>query len=305
MTRPPRPIAPALAARLTGSSTGFLGTLFDLARRGTLRIEEGPRKWTGRTFEIVRLDGAHLESARSEHAQDLSSHEQVFFQALFHKAKADRTNLSEIGSLSYNSCFSAVLDEELVAAGWKDPERQKRRTRFLAWTGLGLLLGLLVLVVGITLAVAPQPFNTWIMTTALVLIGGGAAVSGVCLVGLLIAALISTQSDEGVRQATAWNSFAGYLRNITRGREPGISPDLFERYLPYAAAFGLATEWAKYFQKQAEVPVPEWFQGLQSSLDDGSFVAIMAAISSADSSASSAGGASGGGASGGGASGAG
>jgi hypothetical protein len=58
--------------------------------------------------------------------------------------------------------------------------------------------------------------------------------------------------------------------------------------LPYVAAFGLATEWAKYFQKQTGVPVPGWFQGLQSSMDDGSFVAIFAAITSADSSASAA-----------------
>jgi uncharacterized membrane protein len=122
---------------------------------------------------------------------------------------------------------------------------------------------------------------------------------------LIVAAFISPLSDEGARQASAWNSFAGYLRNITRGREPVASPDQFERYLPYAAGLGLATEWAKFFQKQANVPIPEWFMSLQSGMDDGSFIAIMAAISTADSSASVASGADGGGASGGGSSGAG
>jgi hypothetical protein len=66
----------------------------------------------------------------------------------------------------------------------------------------------------------------------------------------------------------------------------------------------MAAEWGNYFKKMAGVLVPDWFQGLQPSMDDGSFVAMFAAISAADSSASaSAGGA--GGASGGGSSGAG
>jgi hypothetical protein len=67
----------------------------------------------------------------------------------------------------------------------------------------------------------------------------------------------------------------------------------------------MATEWAKFFQKQANVLIPEWFMSLQSGMEDGSFIAIMAAISAADSSASVASGGDGGGASGGGASGAG
>jgi hypothetical protein len=66
-----------------------------------------------------------------------------------------------------------------------------------------------------------------------------------------------------------------------------------------------ATEWVKFFQKQANIPIPEWFMGLQSGVEEGSFVAIMAAISSADSLASVVTGADGGSAYGGGSSGAG
>jgi hypothetical protein len=74
---PPRAIPPALAAKLTGSSVPFLGTLFDLARRGVLRIEEGPKKWGNRTFEVIR-------QSTSERMQP---HEQVFLDALFKKAR--------------------------------------------------------------------------------------------------------------------------------------------------------------------------------------------------------------------------
>ena len=68
-TSPPGPIPPTLAARLVGSNTAFLGTFFDLAQRGVLQIEEGPKKWRNRTFEVIYLPNAG----------GLSSYEQVLW----------------------------------------------------------------------------------------------------------------------------------------------------------------------------------------------------------------------------------
>jgi hypothetical protein len=295
LSAPPRTIPPALAAKLIGSSVPFLGTLFDLARRGVLRIEEGPKKWGSRTFEVIRQPTS----------ERLQPHEQVFLDVFFHKAKNERVDLSKIASLASNGQFSQALDQELTMAGWRDAESSSRRGKFLAASVLGLLSGLAAMGVGFLIASLLSETQPAAVIVGAILLGVGVAACGVGLLGLIVAMLISTLSDEGAHQASAWNSFAGYLRNVTRGREPGVSPDLFERYLPYAAGLGLATEWAKFFQKQANIPVPEWFMGLQSGMDDVSFVAIMAAISAVDSSASAATGADGGGASGGGASGAG
>jgi hypothetical protein len=66
--------------------------------------------------------------------------------------------------------------------------------------------------------------------------------------------------------ALAISTFAAYLRYITRGRESVASLDTFERYLPYAAGLGMATEWAKFFQKQANVLLPEWFMAYNQRL---------------------------------------
>ena len=190
-------------------------------------------------------------------------------------------------------------------AGLRDTERSSRRRRFLAASITGIVCGLAAMGVGFLIAILLSESQPAAVIVGAVLLGVGVAVCVLGFLGLIVALLISTLSDEGARQASAWSSFASYLRNITRGREPVTSPDLFERYLPYAAGLGMATEWAKFFQKQANIPIPEWFMSLQSGVDDGSFVAIMAAISAADSSASVATGGDGGGASGGGSSGAG
>jgi hypothetical protein len=288
---PPKDIPPALAVRLTGGSLAYLGTLFDLARRGILRIEEGPKQWGSRTFTVIR----------QPIQQRLAAHEQIFLEVLFRKAKDDRVSLAEIASLAYDGRYGQALEHEIVAAGWRDSERSARRSRFLALSGLGWLLSGGVLLAGFLLAVFVT--QDWASIGAGVLIGASLGWGGSSVIGLVVAALISTLSDEGVRQADAWNRFSGYLHNAARGRET-VTPDLFERYLPYAAGFGIASEWAKFFQKMTGVPVPAWFQGLQGGMEDGSFIAIMAAITAADSTAASASGADGG-ASGGGASGAG
>jgi hypothetical protein len=293
-TTPPGTIPPALAAKLTGSSVPFLGTLFDLAQRRILRIEEGPKKWGTRTFEVIRQPVS----------ERLQLHEQVFLEAFFHKAKNERKALNEIASLAYSGQFSQALDQDLTVAGLRDAERSSRRGRFVAGATLVLAFGLCLFFAGLLIGGLLHITVPEVVFLGAVL-GIGGALSGIGLLALIVAVSISPLSDEGVRQASAWNSFAGYLRNITRGRESVTSPDLFERYLPYAAGLGIATEWAKFFKKQANAPIPEWFMSLQSGMENGSFIAMMAAISAADSSASVATGADGGGASGGGSSGAG
>jgi len=294
-TAPPASVPPALAAHLTHSGTAFLGTLFDLARRGVLSIEEGPKKWGSRTFDVVQQP---VQEA-------LKPHEQAFMQVLFRKAKENRIALSDIASLAYAGEYTKAIEAEAIALGWKDAERVTGRNRFLILAGLGLLAGMVIVFAGILLAALSLFSSVLIKTLGVILIGAGIGASLASLAGLLVAALISTLSAEGLRQTSAWNSFVGYLRNITLGRAPAVAPNVFELYLPYAAGFGIATEWAKFFEKMDNIPIPAWFQGLQSSMDDGSFVAIMTAISAADSSASVASGADGGGGSGGGSSGAG
>jgi hypothetical protein len=139
---PPKEIPPALPARLVGSGTFFLGTLFDLARRGVLSIEEGAKKWGSRSFEIVRLPTT----------ENFTPHEHVFLQALFQKARPERVALAKIASLASHGRFTQAIDQELIAAGWRDVRRSAQRTRFLVSSVLGMVLGLAVFLAGLLFA---------------------------------------------------------------------------------------------------------------------------------------------------------
>ncbi len=125
-------------------------------------------------------------------------------------------------------------------------------------------------------------------------------------IGLLIyAATFSILTPLGEEQMARWKGFAEYLKQVSKGKEPAIRPDYFERYLAYAAVFGLGKKWAEYFQTLGGVPLPVWFRATTGN--NANFGAIVAVMSASDSSGSSAGGGGGGGAgaSGGGSSGAG
>jgi hypothetical protein len=132
----------------------------------------------------------------------------------------------------------------------------------------------------------------------------GMGASGLVLsFGLLIyVATFSPLTLEGEAEAARWKGFAKYLKQTSHDKSTTAPAANFERYLAWAAVFGLGSAWAKHYQRVGGVPWPAWFHAAPGS--DGDFGAIVAVMSASDSAgASVAGGATG--ASGGGASGAG
>jgi|GEM_PF-6275705 len=105
-----------------------------------------------------------------------------------------------------------------------------------------------------------------------------------------------------IRRSRLWQGFAEYLKQVSKGKEPAVHKDYFERYLAYAAVFGIGSRWEKYFQELGRVPLPILFHAMGAG--DADFGAIVAIMSVSDSPGAGDGGAAGG-ASGGGSSGAG
>jgi hypothetical protein len=296
---PPSALSPAIGLKLASGSTPALGTFFDLARRGYLSIEETKSRW-GKSFLVHR----------QVNNQPLLPHESALLDALFKTSKSQRESLamSEAGTkIAYGpGGFSQALDAELKAAGWVDTQRIDTRSRLLVIGLLALFIGLAFSIAMFILGITTNGrggINTLPFTAAAVGIGGALFVAG--LAALIIGASISQLSIEGEHQAARWKGFIAYLREVSRGGEPAIRPDMFEHYLPFAAGAGFAQEWAKYFQKKDGTPMPEWFRTLNGTLDGGEFAAIVAFMAVSDSSASLSADSGGSGASGGGASGAG
>lgn len=290
---PPTDTPPALAGTLTGSGPqpGWgqaLGTLFSLADRGILALEESEEKrwYRSRDFTV---------ELRQAPPADLVPHEERLLDLLFEteKGRTEKVRLSELSrriSSKQWKAFQEAAEAELKSAGLLDQERQQAK-RWLNAAGLILLLFSLG---SFLLAIFWGP---WALSASGSLLLVSIAV-------LIAASAYQPLSKEGARLASEWQAFRDYMQRISKGKAAATHPDLFERYLPYAAAFDLLSPWAKHFEKEEGTTLPPWFHAISTSGADhmAAFVAMSAAASSSGGAAA---GGAGGGAAGGGAAGAG
>lgn len=292
-TTPPAAEPPALAGVLASGSgeVGWaqaLGTLFDLGRRGVITIEQDPeRKWYRRYNFTLRLLTI---------PDDLRPHERGLLELLFSdkRGRHDSLPLSELSTKATSQLkkFTEPLKEELRLAGVLSPERKQVKNR-LIFIGIGLMISAALVIPVLAVAMLGQ-FGPWPLLFS-------ASLFMLSLVAFVMGGAMSALSDEASQQALLWKGFADYLKTATKGKEI-IAAELFEAYLPYAAAFGLAEPWVKYFQKQGVTELPAWFHALAAAGDEGmaAFAAMITASHAADGSAAGAGaaGAAGSGASG-------
>jgi prepilin-type N-terminal cleavage/methylation domain-containing protein len=295
---PPTDLPPAIAGVLNGSGASpswanALATLFDLAERGILTIEEIEKqsRFSGQDFNVVLL----------KEPGSLRPHEQGLLNLLFETKEGRETavKLSKLSSAVTGSQwkkFAEPLEAEIKAAGYIDAERKSRRTRVMVGSFVYLIVAVLSMILT---AIFENQFGMWPMAVA---------VSFFALFIILISTGISLTilTDEARLMADEWQSFYQHLKDVTRKKAAVGETNMFNRFLPYAASYGLLHQWAKFFQKEGWTELPPYFHALNRADDGGmaAFVAMTAASSSSGGSAAGAG-AAGAGAAGGGASGAG
>jgi uncharacterized membrane protein len=139
-----------------------------------------------------------------------------------------------------------------------------------------------------------------------------AAASSVVIL-FFFALIMPARTEAGARAREATLGFKEFLSRVEseRYRKMITSPEMFEKYLPYAMAFDVADEWAKAFESIYREP-PQWYSGGTGNFSASSFSQSIGSMSSAaassmasspSSSGSGGGGSSGGGSGGGGGSG--
>ncbi|MBX6365352.1 MAG: DUF2207 domain-containing protein [Gemmatimonadetes bacterium] len=224
--------------------------LVDLAVRGYMRIQEidaggllGLRRRPDYIFHQTRPPAAWAE---------LLPHEQALLRALFDDGSRSAVSMSSLVNSFYRE-LPAIKDaifDRLVYRGYYKRRPDAVRKPFVA---AGIVLGAAVAYGGSALArhllgQQPVPF----------VIAGVATGAIVVLFGLVMPArtLAGTRALEGVL------GFREFLRRVEGDRIQRVikTPEMFERYLPYAMAFGVAKEWARAFEDICREP-PRWYAG--------------------------------------------
>jgi hypothetical protein len=319
-----------------------ISTLVDLAVRGYVGIEEREEK------HLLGLISSteyvfHLRKPREEWA-GLAAHEERFLNALFSVTSsgaawddiratfAEARRVHEAGGELDKEAFSARLAsagsrptetvrlKELQNRFYKSIpgiqdaiyESLERRGYYIHrpdkvkgnWIGLG--------VVALVLGGVGAGFSAgsgWGAPVAL-LVGG--VVSAIIL--FVFGRVMPARTPAGARAREAALGFREFLERVEsdRYRMMITSPEMFERYLPHAMAFGVEDRWSKAFDDLYREP-PDWYSGSgYNSFRPSTFTSRMSTMTSSASSAmtsspsssgSGGGGSSGGGSGGGGGSG--
>ncbi len=295
-------LTPAEAGTLLDESADMrdiTATVVDLAVRGHLRIEERDEKVLLGTDEQegVRLPSAHAGLGR----RTAPEHESLVLDGLF-DGGANEVRLSELDNEFYRHLGSIKdsIQNRLVDRGFYRTRPDKVKGRWIAGAAvLGAVIGFGGSVIAASLDMTPLP---WVIAG----IGSG-------LVMLAFSWIMPARTVEGARALERVRGFEEFLRRVEGERFERLvkTPEMFERFLPFAMAFGVERRWAKAFQDIYRDP-PQWYvghssgpfnmNGFTSRLSDMSSRASSAMSSSPRSSGGSgfSGGSSGGGSGGGG-----
>jgi hypothetical protein len=276
-------------------------TLVDLAVRGFIRIEE--------TTESHLLGLSHSTDYILHILRDpsqwtgLKPHEQLYLDALSTLAPIGETSVkvSELRNKFYTylpSIRNAIYDS-LLASGYYLERPDKVQGKWIA-------LAVLSAIVGIGLGVIATKMM-WLLISPFALIAAGVLTT---IIVFVFSQIMPARTIAGARAREATLGFKEFLSRVEEERMKKLitSPAMFERFLPYAMAFGVADKWAKAFEDIYREP-PQWYVGSTGQFSTSNFSHSISAMSSAaassmssspSSSGSGGGGSSGGGSGGGG-----
>jgi len=268
---PPQDVSPAEAGVLIDERVDMrdvIATLVDMAVRGYIRIEEKEEPhlfglWSSKEFVFHRLKPP-------AEWRDLQRHERLLLEGLF-DGHGDSVELSDLKNEFYRSLGSirTAVTQRLVDQGYYRAAPETVRAR---WRFGGIFAGFVTFalggVLGTKFGFTPLPFMVAGVLIALIVAG--------------IGHLMPARSVPGTRALEQVLGFEEFLSRVEKENYARVvkTPEMFEKFLPFAMAFGVERTWAKAF-KDIVRQAPQWYSGTNiTSFDAGSFTGRMSALSS-------------------------
>jgi uncharacterized membrane protein len=249
---PPDKLTPGECGTLVDNEAAMrdiTATLVDLAVKGYLTIEQTDES------HLLGLSHSkeytfHLKRPSTEWS-DARPHELEMLSALFDDGSRNSIKLSELQNHFYThlpTIRSRIFDA-LMADGYylhrPDTVRQ-------AYIGAGFVIGILLGVFGGGLGVATGVAQlTWIIAAVLT----GAVI---CIFGWFMPA----RTLSGARTLEKVLGFEQFLGRVESDRLERVvkTPEMFEKFLPYAMALHCEKKWVAAFAGIAMQP-PQWYSG--------------------------------------------
>jgi uncharacterized membrane protein len=250
---PPNQLTPGEAGTLVDNAANMrdiTASIVDLAVRGYLVIEEVQKdRMLGLMHEkdynfILQKDFSQWGT--------LKAHEQALLGGFFTAGKAgDTISMDSLQNRFYKSLpiMRSGIFDSLVSQGFYKRRPDSVRSTYI---GAGVVIGALMIwgggALGRAMGIAPVPF-----------IFGG-IVSGLIICGF--GWFMPAHTEQGTRALEGVLGFEDFLNHVEADRFNRTikTPQMFEKFLPFAMAFGVEKNWSKAFDGIMTQP-PGWYRG--------------------------------------------
>ncbi len=249
LSEPPSDLPPAVVGTLVDERADprdAISTVIDLAHKGYIVIEEEKKEGVfgiggGSEFTFKRTDKL-LEGLRP--------FETKMMERLFTGSKMERS-MSSLKQKFYTviADIQSKLYTELVTDGFFTTSPSTTRS---LWSFIAVIILALAGVIGWVLFTASDRFGFVPLMLPI-------AIGVVGVAALIIGPVMPAKTRKGAEEAAKWKAFYEYLRNLEKYAKVEEAAAQFERYLPYAVAFGLDRTWIYKFKQVDLVPIPYWY----------------------------------------------
>lgn len=244
LPEPPTDLPPGLAGTLLDESVDMqdiLATIVDLARRRAISITEE------RQEGLFRLSTDFIYR-RERQDVSLAPFEQKLLDALF--GAKDEVRLSDLKNKFYRNIdgIKAEMYKAVVDAGLFPTNPDTVRSTYGCAGIVGLFVSIFIAIGSASLLESLTPLGF--------LPGLGLAAAAMAFI--IVANFMPRKTDKGAEEAARWRAFRTYLRNIDRYSDLAAQKEIWDRYLPYAIAFGIEKDYIRRFES-VEAPAPGWY----------------------------------------------
>lgn len=225
--------------------------IVDLAVRGYLKIHQQE----GKTFLGFEVSGPEysFELLRDRREWgELAAHERMLLEALFDGNAGDVVETSDLKNSFYKDLpdIKTALWEALIDHGFY--RRRPDRVRA-AWLVGAAVVGVVGFIAGLgaSESMGMSPLAT----------GGAAVLSALVIGGFGL--VMPARTRAGARAQEEALGFEEFLAKVEsdRFRRMITGPEMFERFLPFAMAFGVEETWARAFADIYRDRQPTWYVG--------------------------------------------
>jgi uncharacterized membrane protein len=250
---PPDQLTPGEVGTLVDNSADMrdiTASIVDLAVRGYIVIEEHQRD---RMLGLMHDKDYNfiVQKDRGEWAK-LKPHEQTLLEGLFTMGTVgESVSMSSLENHFYTNLpgIKSNIFSSLIADGYYKRSPDSVRSVYL---GAGVVIGFLLIFGGLKVAesqgMAPLTFITAGILSGAIICGFGW--------------FMPAHTEQGARALEGVLGFEDFLVHVESDRFNRTikTPEMFEKFLPFAMALGVEKNWSRAFQGILSQP-PQWYRG--------------------------------------------